>query len=222
MGGPIDPDYHDHVRPEMRAFLPARLRRVLEVGCSRGRFGASLTEAEEVWGIEPDAAAAHIAATRLHKVFKGTFDAARPELPRGYFDLVVCNDVIEHMPDHDSFLRDIKDHIAPGGALVGSIPNVRHYRNLINVALLRDWEYEAFGILDRTHLRFFTEKSLRRTLEQAGFHIERFGGINSGIAFRWSAGPLFFWLAAHGLIVLSLGAQSDIRHLQFGFRAVSA
>ena len=206
----------------MHVFLPPNRRRVLDVGCSQGRFGASVPGVQEVWGIEPDAEAAEIAASRLHKVIHGTFESARAGLPRAYFDLVVCNDVIEHMPDHDSFLRDIKDHIAPGGALVGSIPNVRHYRNLVNVAVLRDWEYEAFGILDRTHLRFFTEKSLRRTLEQAGFRIERFEGINGGIAFAWSAWPLFYWLVAHAMIVLSLGKHRDIRHLQFGFRAVPA
>ena len=82
---------------------------------------------------------------------------------------MVCNDVIEHMADHDRFLRQIRGHIAPGGVLIGSVPNMRHYRALFELLVLRDWDYRDSGVLDRTHLRFFTARSLRRSLTRAGF-----------------------------------------------------
>jgi SAM-dependent methyltransferase len=219
-------------RDEMLAFLPSRYATVLEIGCDEADFAARLQG--EVWGIEPDQEAARIAAGRLHRVLVGTFEAARASLPLGYFDVVVCNDVIEHMSDHDRFLREIHAYMAPGGVLIGSVPNMRHYRALFELLVLRDWDYRDTGVLDRTHLRWFTARSLRSSLQRAGFVIERLQGINGGI--RLTPGrdiapfrgiilsrqhlphALFGW----ALIVLTLGCWRDIRFMQFAFRARSA
>jgi 2-polyprenyl-3-methyl-5-hydroxy-6-metoxy-1,4-benzoquinol methylase len=204
-------------RTEMLALMPSHCTRVLEIGCDEGDFATHLEG--EVWGIEPDVAAATIATGRLHRVLVGTFDAMCEELPVGYFDVVVCNDVIEHMPDHDRFLRQIGAYMAPGGVLVGSVPNMRHYRALFELLVLRDWDYRDSGVLDRTHLRFFTARSLRRSLEHAGFEIERFQGINGGIRFGLSRQLLPHALFGWAMIVVTLGYWRDIRFMQFGFRA---
>lgn len=215
----LDPQYFKHMRPEMQEFVPAQRRRVLDIGCSEGRFSASLPGVEERWGIEPSPAARD-ARTRLDRVFESTFEEAQPDLPLKYFDVVVCNDVIEHMPDHARFLRDIQHHIAPGGMLVGSVPNVRYYENLFQFLLEKDWHYRDHGILDRTHMAFFTEKSLRHTLERSGFKVVAMRGINS---VRWPGGSgrsRLYAAAAHGLSALSFGYFSDVLHLQFGFQAI--
>ena len=201
----------------MLAFLPARPQRVLEIGCDEGDFTGQLDA--ELWGVEPQPDAAAIAAARLHRVLVGRYAAVRDALPAGYFDLVVCNDVIEHMADHQGFLRDVRTHLAPGGVLVGSVPNMRHYRALFELLVLRDWHYRESGVLDRTHLRWFTARSLRRALEEAGFRIERLDGINGGIGFGLSRQHLPHALFAWALIAASLGRWADIRFLQFGFRA---
>jgi 2-polyprenyl-3-methyl-5-hydroxy-6-metoxy-1,4-benzoquinol methylase len=219
-------------RTEMLALMPARYGRVLEIGCDEGGFAALLDA--EVWGLEPVPQAAAIAAGRLHRVLVGTFEATRDALPRGYFDVIVCNDVIEHMADHDSFLREIGAYLAPGGVLVGSVPNMRHYRTLFELLVLRDWHYRDSAVLDRTHLRWFTGRSLRRSLEEAGFAVERLHGINGGIPFLPNDGDegghrldllrqhvphaLFGW----AMIALTLGHARDIRFLQLGFRARTA
>ena len=209
-------------RREMLALLPAEYAKVLEIGCDEGDFAAGLYG--EVWGVEPDTESATIAAGRLHRVLTGTFDTVRAKLPQGYFDVIVCNDVIEHMADHDRFLREIGDYLAPGGVLIGSVPNMRHYRALFELLVLRDWDYRDSGVLDRTHLRFFTARSLRRSLVRAGFRIERFEGINGGIQFGPPGGfslsrqhlphALFGW----AMIALTFGQWRDIRFMQFGFR----
>ena len=204
-------------RAEMLAFMPERYGRVLEIGCDEGDFAVRL--AGEVWGVEPDVAAATISAGRLHRVLVGTFEAVRAELPLGYFDVVICNDVIEHMADHDGFLREIGAYLVPGGVLVGSVPNMRHYRTLFELLVLRDWDYRDSGVLDRTHLRWFTARSLRRSLTRAGFAIEQLQGINGGIRFGWSRQRLPQALFGWGLIVLTLGGWRDIRFMQLGFRA---
>jgi 2-polyprenyl-3-methyl-5-hydroxy-6-metoxy-1,4-benzoquinol methylase len=204
----------------MRSFLPERPARVLEIGCDEGDFGASLQT--EVWGVEPQADAAAIAARRLHRVLVGTYGAVRDSLPEHYFDAVVCNDVIEHMEDHDTFLHQVKSQLAPGGVLVGSVPNLRHYRVLFELMVLRDWHYRDSGVLDRTHLRWFTQRSLRRSLQQAGYAIDRLEGINGGIDFKLSRQHLPHALFASGLIALSAGLWSDVRFLQLAFRARQA
>jgi SAM-dependent methyltransferase len=214
--------YRALARPEMLPFVPARRDRVLEVGCGQGRFIAAIPDVTERWGIEPDAAAAAAAQTRLTRVIAAPFDDARPMLPCHYFDIVICNDVIEHMVDHDRFLEEVKDFLAPGGALVASIPNVRYYLNLFELIVARDWEYRDWGILDRTHLRFFTERSLRRTLAQHGWRIEVLAGINGGIRFGWNRWDLATSLAAYATLALGFGRFGDIRHQQFAVRAVLA
>ena len=214
----IDDSYFGRARNEMRRFLPGRCGKVLEIGCGEGYFSAGIVGAEERWGIEPDSDAARAARSHLDRVINAGFEEALAELPPDHFDTVVCNDVIEHMPDHDRFLETIKTRMSPRGVLVGSIPNVRYYRNLFGLMLAKDWQYQDAGILDRTHLRFFTKKSLRRTLLAHGFRIDAMRGINGGLTRRAPlAGAIAF-----AAIVLSAGYFADIWHLQFAFRALIA
>lgn len=213
--------YYANQRPEILPFLPVRRRAVLEVGCGLGNFSGNLSGVEETWGIEPHAPAAETASTRLTRVINSTFDLAMASLPKRHFDLVICNDVIEHMPDHIAFLRQIKEFIAPGGCLVGSIPNVRYYQNLFELLFEKDWHYRDCGILDRTHLRFFTEKSLRRAFQANGYRIDRMEGINPMME-RSSRRARLYTGLANILIPLSGGYYDDIRFLQFGFRVTPA
>ena len=92
------PGYYVSERSEMRGFLPQAYSRVLEVGCGEGAFVAQLDKSAEVWGIEPVAAAARVASASRHRVLVGIYDDVCSELPDQYFDLVICNDVIEHIP----------------------------------------------------------------------------------------------------------------------------
>jgi 2-polyprenyl-3-methyl-5-hydroxy-6-metoxy-1,4-benzoquinol methylase len=215
----MDRFYYQQPRAEMLPLIPQRRRKILDIGCAEGTFIKSIERVEEAWGIEPDPQAAKIASERLYKVLSGTFDAVRKDLPLKYFDVIICNDVIEHIPNHDKFLSDIHEYLAPGGSLVGSVPNIRHYRNLFNLLVVKDWKYENDGTLDRTHLRFFTEKSLRRTLIHNGFTINEFREINNRLAWRWSKRDFVCSLSVTFAIVLTFGYFKDIRCLQFAFRA---
>jgi 2-polyprenyl-3-methyl-5-hydroxy-6-metoxy-1,4-benzoquinol methylase len=214
--------YRSNARPEVIGLLPGLRQgsKVLEVGCGEGTFAAAIPGAEEIWGIEPDHRSAEIATQRLNNVLVGTFDEVKASLPLRYFDLVVCNDVIEHMPDHDAFLRSIQDHMMPGGHLVGSVPNVRFRGNLFNLIVARDWHYQDSGILDRTHFRFFTFRSLRRSLEDAGLEVQRLQGLNSPRVPGWHFRSLVERLFRLALILLSGPAGRDIDYLQLGFVAI--
>ena len=211
--------YRNQPRKEIIQFLPQKISTIFEVGCGEGVFSKNIKCSGEKWGIEPDSNAANIAKNVFDKVLMGTFDIVKAELPKNYFDLVICNDVIEHMEDHEKFLKEIREYMTEDAVLVGSIPNARYYKNLFHFLLVKDWEYTDLGTLDRTHLRFFTEKSLRRSLDEAEFEIEKFQGINGYIGFglsKWKLAYLVFYVISRAI---SLGGARDIGHLQFGFRA---
>ncbi|MBU6503659.1 MAG: methyltransferase domain-containing protein [Burkholderiales bacterium] len=212
-----DPNYYANSRTEVAAFVPAGAQRVLEIGCGLGNFRRNFPDTVEYWGVEAMAAVAHAAEASLDRVLAGSYREVCAFLPDGYFDLVVCNDVIEHMDDHDGFLRDIQVKMRAGHSyLVGSVPNVRYITNLHGLLVRRDWQYVDAGILDRTHLRFFTQRSLARTLGQHGFTIERLAGINRIELHRRSMGYRLQASAAH-LAALVLG--QDTLFAQFAFRA---
>jgi SAM-dependent methyltransferase len=205
------PPYYQKVRSEMKPFLPDRYSKVLEVGCGAGNFRTQLTRPCEYWGVELVEAAANAAATKLTRVLRGTFQDTYDHIPNGCFDLVICNDVIEHMADHEVFFQDIRRKMAPGSYLVGSVPNVRYVFNVFELLVKKDWAYRDEGILDRGHLRFFTERSLKRTILSNGFTIEAFAGINRSVikptSLREAVYRMFTWV---------LGRDSQFT--QFGFR----
>lgn len=171
--------YYAHSRPEMLDFFPLRPGRVLDVGCSSGRFGATLKdkfEGVEVWGVEPAESACAQARLVLDRVVHGMFDDYLG-LPDGYFDTIVFNDSLEHFPYTKPPLELARRLLRPGGRIVASIPNVRYWPHVKHFLFAADWHYADEGILDRTHLRFFTRKSILRTFRDAGFRVERIQGI---------------------------------------------
>ena len=205
-------------RGEVAALLPENYQSVLEIGCSKGGFRKNLRPEAEIWGVEPNPSSAAEAAERGYRILVGTYDLVADEVPAGYFDVVVCNDVIEHMVDPDSFLREVRVKLKPGGLIVGSVPNVRYFGNLFRLLVLGDWEYVDQGILDRTHLRFFTKRSLQRTFTKAGYLVEHMSGINSDFQRQTTAFQLLKRVLLATAILASLGALRDSRFMQFGFR----
>lgn len=203
-------NYYQNYRGEMKPLLPTHYSRVLEIGCGEGYFRDNLSIEHEYWGVEPTAEIANRATERLDKVLIGTYEEVANHIPSGYFDLVICNDVIEHMTDHDRFLQAIKSKMKEGGCLVASIPNVRHILNLFEVLVKKDWEYKNEGILDRTHFRFFTKKSLQRIIAENGYQSDQFIGINAYRADSFIKGVFAYF------VILGLG--QDTRFLQFGIR----
>ena len=202
--------YYQNSRPELMPFLPQEIKAVLEVGCGSGVFLSELKNkypGVEVWGIEIESKAAAI-AKKLGKILVGPAEKKLTQCPKKHFDLVVCNDVLEHMVDPYSFLNQLKPHFTKEGRILASIPNVRNFHNLKEVLLRKDWQYKDDGILDRTHLRFFTKKSMIAMFEEQGYEIEKIEGINH-------TGSRTFKL----LNLLTLGSQRDMAFEQFAIVA---
>lgn len=212
-------DYYQHTRPEVAAFLPEMLGKALEIGCGEGSFSVHLKEAEEYWGVEPVAEVAELAKKNVPtQVLTGIYDEAHNDLPDDYFDLVICNDVIEHMTSHDDFFEKIQKKMKSGGCLVGSIPNIRYLPVLVGLLWKRDWEYEESGVMDRTHFRYFTSKSLQRSFEDHGLEIEKFAGINSITSVKETPKMALrsFFLKISDLVTFK--TQNDTLYQQFAFR----
>jgi 2-polyprenyl-3-methyl-5-hydroxy-6-metoxy-1,4-benzoquinol methylase len=204
--------YFSYDREEMAQFIPSRSQKVLEIGCAEGGFRKYFPEQCEFWGVEQNPSAAAQASKVLDKVLANSLDNVAGQLPDAYFDVIICNDVIEHVDEHIAFVSLLKTKLNTEGVLIGSIPNVRFQKNLLELLLKKDWEYKDEGILDRTHLRFFTQKSLERFLEESGLVIQDLRGINSLLKFKVTPRHIIRWL-----LVALLGRDTQYR--QFGFRA---
>lgn len=207
---PESSDYFAHTREEMLAFVPSHAQRILEIGCASGAFGAQIKQRQkaEVWGVEINAEAAGRASRCLDRVFQGAFEEHLGSLREGYFDCMVCNDVLEHLPDPEAVLNALRRFMSPSATLVGSLPNVRYFPVLFDLVWNADWRYSDYGVLDRTHQRFFTRKSLARTLRDCGYQPRQIVGINPTPSVK-----------AKLASALTLGKLSDCRYLQYAFVA---
>lgn len=162
-------------RPEVTDLVPRNARTVLDIGCSVGAVTAPLRSGGvEVTGIEADAGLATLARAALDRVVEADVEAlvaGDAAVEGGPFDCVVLADVLEHLVDPWSVVRWVERRLlAPGGAVVVSVPNIRHARTV--GALVRGhWPYEDVGIFDRTHLRFFARRNLPELLDGTGLHI---------------------------------------------------
>ena len=89
------------------------------------------------------------------------------------FDLILCLDVLEHLIDPWSVIKKlIYENLREGGTLIACIPNVRYYNVLLPLLLKKEWKYQETGVLDRTHLRFFTKKTILELISSAGLQLD--------------------------------------------------
>jgi 2-polyprenyl-3-methyl-5-hydroxy-6-metoxy-1,4-benzoquinol methylase len=170
--------YQDVPRRDMVDYVPKTAKTLLDVGCGRGGFGQSLRERGpiELTGIELDPVAAVAASERYDRVITGAFPS---DVPAGStFDCIVFNDILEHLVDPWGALGESAKMLSPGGVVVASIPNMRYWPVFWPLLRRGEWRYVSDGVLDRTHLRFFTLGSVVEMFTGAGFEIDMAKPIN--------------------------------------------
>ncbi len=173
-------NYYEFNRLEMLQFIPKDAKFILDVGCASGKFGLEVKKQNNclVWGVEPNKEAAELAKKNLDNVINSLFDN-NTDFGGQKFDCIIFNDVLEHLVDPYSTIEICKKHLNPKGYIVSSIPNVFYYWNFIQNILQQDWKYEDAGIMDKTHLRFFSSKSIKKMFAESGGEIIKHEGINS-------------------------------------------
>lgn len=194
--------YYSNSRAEMIGFIPDTTEKLLDIGCGYGYFGLSVKKKFnniEIWGIEINQDAGLKAKENLDNVLINSIEKALDNLPDQYFNCIVFNDVLEHLVDPYEVLEKIKKKISPNGVILCSIPNVRHRSVLFQLLVKKDWKYSNDGVLDRTHLRFFTMKSITRMFQELNYKIIKIKGINIKL-------KIIFFI----LNILSFGYTNDI------------
>jgi SAM-dependent methyltransferase len=171
---PLRYEHHDNSPYEAHRIISSLLsmdQKVLEVGCGTGILGDELKRKgiSHYEGIEPSKERANTAQAKGHKVHN-LFLTYENQAGLGKFDVIVLADVIEHLANPQSLLELVKRLMHPSSLLVVSVPNVAHWS--IRLKLLRGkFDYAETGILDATHLRWFTRGSLEKYLENSGYRI---------------------------------------------------
>lgn len=170
--------YYGTARLALLHLLPteARPRTVLEIGCGSG---ANLAELKRRYpdcittGVELEPRAASIARTRPGVDRLVQADVADVNLPTAGFDLIVLSHVLEHFARPELVLAQCRSWLHDGGHLLVALPNLRHVLVVGSLLLKGEFRYQDAGILDRTHLRFFTRRSAHRLLTEQGYAVQR-------------------------------------------------
>jgi 2-polyprenyl-3-methyl-5-hydroxy-6-metoxy-1,4-benzoquinol methylase len=148
---------------------------VLDLGCASGRLGEALKAqgiASQVDGVELSESAAREARGRLDRVWVADltdFDWAETA---DAYDVIIAADVLEHLADPWDTLRELRHHLATEGTIIASIPNIRYWKVIWDLLVRGEFRYVDEGILDRTHLRFFTRTGIRRLFVDSGYIVD--------------------------------------------------
>lgn len=149
--------------------------RVLELGCATGYLSGHMVQKLgcTVTGLEADTQSARIAGTRATTALQVDLDqpdALQRAGAHGPFDVVLAAAVLEHLRAPGVVLRAARALLAPGGQVIVSLPNIAHWRARLALLCGR-FDYQEYGLMDRTHVHFYTLKTGRELLEASGFQV---------------------------------------------------
>jgi SAM-dependent methyltransferase len=204
--------YFGTPRDDLIAMVHGEGLRILEIGCGSGATGAALLDAgKAAWvsGCELVPDQAQLAAGVLNEVLVG--DISRLVLPwqASSFDYIIAGDVLEHLVDPWYVLIRLRPLLREDGMLLVSLPNVRHWPVIYQLLIKDEWQYQTVGVMDKTHVRFFTRRSAERMLADCGYIVQetqphfwtaasrRFNRFTQGLAVRFLAERWIFRATAN-------------------------
>lgn len=164
--------YFEHTRKDIAPLLPERASRALEIGCGTGSTLAWLKTRYPglaTVGVEGNGELKDMLAKNVDQALIADLNKGVPEL--GQFDLILALDVLEHLTNADRTLVMLREMLTPDGVLIVSLPNVAYWAIGADLLVFGRFQYEEAGIMDRTHLRFFTAQSAGEMIQGAGLKL---------------------------------------------------
>lgn len=174
--------YFDHVNPYVINYVKSN-KTILDVGCASGELGSYLKKHlnSKVYGIDVSNKAIKNAKSKLDKALVCNIETDKLPFKNKFFDIIICGDVLEHLFDPELSLIKLKRYLKDDGYIILSVPNVANIE--IRWNLLRGkFDYQKSGILDNSHLRFFTKNTLLKMIDNCKFKVERMS-YTSGFSF---------------------------------------
>lgn len=175
-------DYYDNYRSDIIPLLPKHSARALEIGCGTGNTLAYLKAngyCDWTYGVEMFPDALDRAASNVDILYSFNIEGAVLPIEPHSINLILCLDVLEHLVNPEKVISYLHTLLAPGGIIIASIPNVRHYSVVFPLVFKNEWEYKNAGVLDSTHLRFFVKKTAIDLMESSGLKLEDL--VHSGL-----------------------------------------
>ncbi len=205
--------YFGRARKDILPLFPdGGVERVLEVGCGNGATLAYLKQeglAKEVHGMELMASVAAEAETVVDALYVGNAVALVETLPDACYDVVLCLDVLEHLVDPWLFVEQLQRVLKPRGCLIASIPNLRTLPVIWNLLVLGRFDYALQGIMDRTHVRFFTKHTALLLVQTSALKLS-----------AWRRSPMAPWSKSACMNALTLGLLRDLFTEQYLVKSV--
>jgi 2-polyprenyl-3-methyl-5-hydroxy-6-metoxy-1,4-benzoquinol methylase len=168
--------YYDRVRRDILPLVPKYSNRVLEIGCGRGDTLEYLKSNDYCgWtcGVDLFPEAIESARSKVDEVHQGNIEEMLLPIEPGSIDVILCLDVLEHLLNPEKVVAYLHTLLVPGGAMIASIPNVRHRSVILPLVLQDKWEYQDGGVLDNTHLRFFVRKTAIDLMQSSGLKLDK-------------------------------------------------
>ncbi|EQB35619.1 hypothetical protein M947_10075 [Sulfurimonas hongkongensis] len=178
-------NYFQHARVELLNLIPVSNREghLLEVGAAEGNTLIYAKEhgfAKEIYGVELcEIANSNQDSKLLCEFIIGNIENMKLPFLESSFDVILCGDVLEHLVDPYTTLQKLKKYLKDDGVIIASLPNIREWKTMKKILFQGDFRYENSGILDKTHLRFFTKKNIIELFENQGFFIKNIISSNT-------------------------------------------
>ena len=204
--------YFTRVRMDILPLLPAFSESVLEIGCGNGATLRYLKEAglcKQVHGMELTEAMGQEAKPHVDQLWVGDAEVLIHSMEASQYNVILCLDVLEHLVDPWSFVAQLSRLLRPGGCIIASIPNLRTFTVIWNLLARGRFDYASHGIMDQTHLRFFTKKTAIGLLNTEVLAVD-----------RWEHSPFAPWSKSMILNLCTFGLFRNLLTQQYLVRAV--
>jgi len=178
-----DKTYFSYIRWDIINQVPEGNHRILDVGCGAGATLLKLKElgkASEIFGIEINEDIAGKLSPLLNGIIIGDIESIKLPFNEKYFDYILFGDILEHLINPDKILNQYKALLKDDGFIIATIPNIKHFNILLRLIILDEFKYVDEGILDKSHLRFFTKKEMENLFMRNKFKIVEINPIIYG------------------------------------------